>query len=115
MDFEYDIKDLLYFRIDRKKKLLASTLLQALKYNKQEIANLFYDSAKFEYNSTLKKWKTIFNPETYKVKKISEEIIDAKTNKVVLKHGSNINFLQAQKTVTLRTYVYLCVKSRASE
>ena len=72
LDFEYDIKDLLYFRIDRKKKLLVSTLLQALKYNKKEIADLFYESQKFEYNSKLNKWKTTFNPENYKFKKISE-------------------------------------------
>ncbi len=97
MDFEYDIKDLLYFRIDRKRKLLVSTLLQALKYNKKEIADLFYESQKFEYNSKLNKWKTIFNPENYKFKKISEEIIDAKTNKVVVKSGSRTNLSQAQK------------------
>ena len=48
-----------------------------------------------KYN--LKKWKTFFNPETYKFKKVSEEIIDAKTNKIVVKSGSKINFLQAQK------------------
>ena len=97
LDFEYDIKDLLYFRIDRKRKLLASTLLQALNYNKKEIADLFYESQKFEYNSKLNKWKTIFNPENYKFKKISEEIIDAKTNKVVVKLGSRTNLSQAQK------------------
>jgi len=97
LDFEYDIKDLLFFRIDRKRKLLVSTLLQALRYSKQEIVNLFYESQKFEYNSTLKKWKTIFNPENYKFKKISEEIIDAKTNKLLVKSGTSINFLQAQK------------------
>ena len=97
LDFEYDVKDLLYFKIDRKRKLPISTLLQALKYDKQEIADLFYESQKFEYNSNLKKWKTIFYPETYKFKKVSEEIIDAKTNKIVVKSGSKINFLQAQK------------------
>ena len=97
LDFEYDIKDLLYFRIDRKRKLLVSTLLQALNYNKKEIADLFYESEKFEYNSKLNKWKTIFNPENYKFKKISEEIIDAKTNKVVVKLGSRTNLSQAQK------------------
>ena len=97
LDFEYDIKDLLYFRIDRKRKLLVSTLLQALNYNKKEIADLFYESEEFEYNSKLSKWKTIFNPENYKFKKISEEIIDAKTNKVVVKFGSRTNFLQAKK------------------
>ena len=97
LDFEYDIKDLMYFKIDRKRKLLVSTLLQALKYNKKEIADLFYESQKFEYNSKLNKWKTIFNPENYKFKKISEEIIDAKTNKVVVKLGSRTNLSQAQK------------------
>ena len=97
LDFEYDIKDLLYFRIDRKKKLLVSTLLQALKYNKKEIADIFYESQKFEYNSKLNKWKTIFNPENYKFKKISEEIIDVRTNKVVVKSGTRTNLSQAQK------------------
>ena len=97
LDFEYDIKDLLYFRIDRKRKLLASTLLQALKYNKKEIANLFYESQKFEYNSKLNKWKTIFNPENYKFKKISEEIINVKTNKIVVKSGTRTDLSQAQK------------------
>ena len=32
LDFEYDVKDFLYFKIDRKKKILASTLLIALGY-----------------------------------------------------------------------------------
>ena len=97
LDFEYDIKDLLYFRIDRKKKLPVTTFLQALKYSKQEIADLFYESAKFKYNSELKKWKTLFNPEIYKFKKVSEEIIDAKSNKLAIKSGTRMNFLQAQK------------------
>jgi len=97
LDFEYDIKDLLYFRIDRKRKLLVSTLLQALNYTKKEIADTFYSNQKFEYNSKVNKWKTVFNPEHYKFKKISEEIIDIKTNKVVVKAGTRTNFLHAQK------------------
>ena len=97
LDFEYDIKDLLYFRIDRKKKLLSSTLLQALGYKKFEISDLFYDFQKFDYSTELKKWKTKFDPENYKLKKISEEIIDAKNNKVIVKLGSGINFIQAKK------------------
>ena len=32
LDFEFDVKDFLYFRIDRKKKIFVSTLLQALGY-----------------------------------------------------------------------------------
>ena len=97
LDFEYDVKDILYFRIDRKKKLPVTTLLQALKFNKQEIADLFYTSQKYEYISKLNKWKTAFDPENYKFKKNSEEIIDFKTNKIVVKSGSRIDFIEAKK------------------
>ena len=36
LDFEYDVKDLLYFRVDRK-KILVSTLLLALGFNKSDM------------------------------------------------------------------------------
>ena len=49
LDFEYDVKDFLYFKIDRKKKILASTLLLALGFTKSEIANEFYDKEKFSF------------------------------------------------------------------
>ncbi len=97
LDFEYDVKDLLYFRIDRKKKLLVSTLLMALGYSKTEIVNEFYEKENFTYNEELKKWKTNFNPENYKAKNFSEEIIDAKTKKIIVKLGEKINFLSAKK------------------
>jgi len=97
LDFEYDVKDNLYFRIDRKKKILASTLLLALGYTKKDIVNEFYEKEKLIYDSKLLKWKTKFNPENYKTKNFSEEVIDAKTSKVVVKLGEKINFLNAQK------------------
>ena len=97
LDFEFDVKDFLYFRIDRKKKILVSTLLQALGYTKNEIVNEFYGKENYFYNSKLKKWKTKFDPENYKAKNYSEEVIDAKNNKVVVKIGEKINFLTAKK------------------
>jgi len=97
LDFEFDIKDYLYFRIDRKKKILASTLLQALGYSKKDIANLFYEKEIYSFNEKLNKWKTKFDPENYKAKNFSEEVIDAKSNKVVVKLGEKINFLMAKK------------------
>ena len=97
LDFEYDVKDLLYFRIDRKKKLLASTLLIALGYTKNDIVNEFYENETFVYDSKLNKWKTNFNPENYKAKNFSEEMIDAKSGKVIVKIGEKINFVTAKK------------------
>ena len=97
LDFEYDVKDLLYFKIDRKKKILVSTLLLALGYSKEDIVNHYYEKDKFSYDLKLKKWKTKFNPENYKTKNFLEEVIDVKTGKVVVKSGDKINFLSAKK------------------
>ena len=97
LDFEFDVKDLLYFRIDRKKKLLVTTLLQALGYSKEDIVNEFYDKETLTYDKDKNKWKTKFDPENYKSKNFSEEVIDAKSNKVIIKSGQKTNFLQAKK------------------
>ncbi len=97
LDFEYDVKDFLYFKIDRKKKIFASTLLLALGYTKAEIADEFYDNEQYTYDAKTEKWKTKFNPENYKAKNFVEEVIDAKTGEVVIKLGDKINFLNAKK------------------
>ncbi|MDA9694912.1 DNA-directed RNA polymerase subunit beta [Candidatus Pelagibacter sp.] len=97
LDFEYDVKDFLYFKIDRKKKIFSSTLLLALGYTKSEIVDEFYESEQYTFDTKTEKWKTKFNPENYKAKNFSEEVIDAKTGKVVIKLGDQINFLSAKK------------------
>ncbi len=97
LDFEYDVKDFLYFKIDRKKKIFSSTLLLALGYTKSEIVDEFYESEQYTFDSKTEKWKTKFNPENYKAKNFSEEVIDAKTGEVVIKLGDKINFLSAKK------------------
>jgi len=97
LDLEYDVKDFLYFKIDRKKKIFVSTLLLALGFTKAEIADEFYSDEKYTFDPKTEKWKTKFNPENYKAKNFSEEVIDAKTGKVVIKLGDKINFLNAKK------------------
>jgi len=100
LDFEYDVKDFLYFRIDRKKKIFASTLLMALGFTKPDIVNEFYSKEQYVFDSKTSKWKTKFNPENYKAKNFSEEVIDAKTGKIIIKLGDKINFLNAKKLVS---------------
>jgi DNA-directed RNA polymerase subunit beta len=97
LDFEYDVKDFLYFKIDRKKKILASTLLLALGFTKNDIVNEFYDNEHFTFDAKTNKWKTKFNPENYKAKNFSEEVIEAKSGKVVIKLGEKIDYLNAKK------------------
>ena len=97
LDLEYDVKDFLYFKIDRKKKIFASTLLLSLGLTKPEIADEFYGSEQFTFDPKTEKWKTKFNPENYKAKNFSEEVVDAKTGKTIIKPGDKISFLNAKK------------------
>jgi len=98
LDFEYDSKDLLYFRIDRKRKLPITTLLYALGYKRNEILDLFYDFKIFNFDKETKKWHTKFNPNEYKRPlKLRADLIDSKNGKKVLKKGSKINLIIAKK------------------
>jgi len=98
LDFEYDAKDLLYFRIDRKRKLPITTLLYALGYKRSEILDLFYDFKIFIFDKEKKKWKTKFNPNEYKRPvKLRTDLVDTNNGKSILKKGSKINFAIAKK------------------
>ncbi|AMG30753.1 DNA-directed RNA polymerase subunit beta [Grimontia hollisae] len=48
LDFEFDPKDLLYVRIDRRRKLPASIILRALEYTTEQILDLFFEKVVFE-------------------------------------------------------------------
>ncbi|MEM1149444.1 MAG: DNA-directed RNA polymerase subunit beta [Pseudomonadota bacterium] len=47
LDFEFDPKDMVYVRIDRRRKLPATVLLRALGYESEEILDMFYDTNTF--------------------------------------------------------------------
>ena len=98
LDFEFDIKDILYFRVDRKRKLPVTTLLLALGYSKNEIIELFYQSKTFNLVQDLGQWKTKFDPNDYKKPiKLRDDLVDAENQKKILKKGSKINFVIAKK------------------
>ena len=109
LDFEYDAKDLLYFRIDRKRKLPITTLLYALGYKRNEILELFYGFKNFVFEKDKKRWQTKFEPEDYKRPiKLRNDLINSDTGKIVLKKGSKINFVIAKKLLDdgLKTVSY---------
>ena len=98
LDFEFDPKDILYFRIDRKKKLPITTILFALGFSKEKIINTFYLTNKYKFNAENKMWVADFNPENYKRPiKLSYDLIDSKNNKKVLSKGEKLNLIIAKK------------------
>jgi DNA-directed RNA polymerase subunit beta len=50
LDFEFDVKDNLYVRIDRRRKLPATIILRALEYTTEEILDMFFDTDTFTIN-----------------------------------------------------------------
>ncbi len=98
LDFEFDPKDILYFRIDRKKKLPITTFLYAMGMSRQSILEQFYTYDSYQFDTTTKTWSTEFKPEKYKRPiKLLFDLIDKKNNKKILKKGEKLNFILAQK------------------
>ena len=81
MDFEFDLNDLLYVRIDKKKKLLVTTLLQAIGINRSEIIPLFYN---FD--------KILVRDELF-VRSLDSSLIGTRITKEMLPEGLLQNFI----------------------
>ena len=88
IDFEFDTKDILYFRIDRKRKIHVSTLLRAIGYSKDKLLEEFYKFVKYE-------WKkgclvTELDPGKFRGMKIEENIVDANTGDIIFEKGIRV-------------------------
>src|SRR5690606_18293181 len=97
LDFEFDAKDIVYVRIDRRRKLPVTTLLQALDMTHEDILNYFYD--RVDYKLEKKGWRTPFNVERVRGSRLIRDLIDADTEKVVAEAGTKITQRLAKKLV----------------
>ena len=88
LDFEFDPKDQVFVRIDRRRKLPASVLLRALEYTTEEILNMFFEMD--EYSITKKgDFELKFVPARLKGETASFDIKNKK-GKVVVEEGKRI-------------------------
>ncbi|MBB6228912.1 DNA-directed RNA polymerase subunit beta [Polymorphobacter multimanifer] len=93
LDFEFDAKDIVNVRIDRKRKLPVTSLLYALNWNSEEILNLFYKRVIWERGFGSKNeagWVVPFVEANYRNLKPSFDIVNAETGKVVFPLGTKI-------------------------
>ncbi len=95
LDFEFDAKDILHVRIDRRRKLPATSILHALDFNDEEILDLFYKQISFVLKD--EKWVTPFDKEVRKGTKPAYDLVNAKTGKVVVEAGKKISPRMANK------------------
>ncbi|MCP4073279.1 MAG: DNA-directed RNA polymerase subunit beta [Hyphomicrobiales bacterium] len=88
LDIEFDAKDVVHTRIDRRRKIPVTSLLMALGLDSEEILATFYTS---KIISRLKDgWKVPFDGESLKGTKAEADMVDAKTGEVVVELGKKI-------------------------
>jgi DNA-directed RNA polymerase subunit beta len=97
LDFEFDAKDIMFVRIDRKRKLPATTLLYALGMSSEQILATFYQTS--IYKRTRAGWTTRYRAERWRGVKPNYDLVDAKTGKVVAESGKKISARVANKLV----------------
>src|SRR5277367_1094011 len=95
LDFEFDAKDLVNARIDRRRKIPVTTLLRALDMDNEKILDTFY--TKTIYKKLKSGWAAKFNPEQYKGVKLAHDLVDAKSGKTVAETGKKMNVRLAKK------------------
>ena len=83
LDFEFDHKDLLHCRIDRRRKITTTTLLRALGYDTEEMLGLFFDNNRFKVKR--KGFFLTLIPERLRGEMLSFDIKDKKGNVLVKK------------------------------
>jgi DNA-directed RNA polymerase subunit beta len=95
LDFEFDAKDIVYVRIDRRRKLPATTFMYALGMDGEEILGQFYDTVPFERRDG--GWATPYKPERWRGVKPEFALIDADTGEEVAAAGTKISARQAKR------------------
>src|ERR1700733_4472607 len=95
LDIEFDAKDIVYARIDRRRKIPVTSLLYALGMSGEEILNTFYKQV--PYKRTKEGWRVPFDANRLRGYKAINDLVDADTGKVVLEAGKKLTVRQARQ------------------
>lgn len=95
LDVEFDAKDIVHVRIDRKRKLPATSLLYALGLDGEEILSTFYNKVVYDRDGA--DWRVPFDAERMKGMKATVDLIDADSGEVVLEAGKKLNARNARQ------------------
>jgi DNA-directed RNA polymerase subunit beta len=82
LDFEFDAKDIVFARIDRRRKLPVTTLLYALGLDQEAIMDAYYDTVTFTLDRN-RGWKTKFFPERVRGTRPTFDLVDADTGEII--------------------------------
>lgn len=97
LDFEFDGKDFINCRIDRRRKLPATTMLYALGMTSEEILDQFYETS--DYKRDKKGWRIPFDPNSWSGMKLDFDVVDASSGEVVFPADKKISPRLVNKAV----------------
>ena len=99
LDFEFDGKDIVFVRIDRRRKLPVTTLLQGIGLSGEEILDYFYRTIDYKYDAKKGGWRTPFDPERLRGLRAVRDLVNAKNGGVVVKAGEKITPRRTRKLI----------------
>ncbi|MBB3929964.1 DNA-directed RNA polymerase subunit beta [Kaistia hirudinis] len=88
LDIEFDAKDIVYARIDRRRKIPVTSLLFALGMDGEEILDTFYN--KLTYSKVNGGWRMPYDPARMRGLKAASDLVDADTGEVVVEAGKKL-------------------------
>jgi len=89
LDLEFDPKDILYVRIDRRRKLPVTVLLKALGYSSEELLNYFYPTQKVVIFDRERAGKAL-DPAILVGSRAPEDIVNPETGEVLVKKNRKL-------------------------
>jgi len=89
VDLEFDAKDILHVRIDRRRKFPVSTLLKALGYSAPELLRYFYETEKITFSGD-KIYKK-FDPQMVVGQRAPHDLIHPETGEIIARHNKKIS------------------------
>ena len=109
LDFEFDAKDIVFARIDRRRKLPVTTLLYALGLDQEAIMDAYYDTVSYKLNKKKKGWVTPFFPERVRGARPTYDLVNAKSGKVIAEAGKKVTPRTVKKLIDEGTITNLLV------
>ncbi len=95
IDLEFDIKDVLHVRIDRRRKFPVTTLLKALGYSGEELLGEFYPVRTVVKDG--ENFKISFDPELVKGQRLEFDIVSPKDGEVLAKKNKKVSKVLCKK------------------
>ena len=89
LDFEFDAKDIVFSRIDRRRKLPVTTLLYALGMGQEQIMDAYYQTVSYKHLKN-KGWVTKFFPDRMRGTRPQFDVVDAASGEVICKAGDKL-------------------------